>query len=748
MSTSKGSPAVREAGRQQAYKGIFMGLAAAAAASYGEVSLAQATAATDQRNADQLSEVVITAERRAVNLQKSAVSVSVRNGDELAEQGKFTVAEMLEDIPSVVVAEPTIGNATGVSDSPASLISIRGVGANQRPPGSANSVVPAVAEYVDGVYNGIGATYDVARVDVLRGPQGTLYGRSATAGVAVVRSIDPDVGGFKGTASAELGNYQLRHFSAGVNVPLGSSAAVRVSGSSYKRNGYYATQGGAQDTTDGRVKLLYRPTDNLSILAGIALQNNVESTGEFGGAMGANGKIAYTQVLPLGTGHDDTRQFWAQVDWNLGGATLTYMPALRNWQMRGTVYNSPAPGATLTNVQSTPYDQFHTQELRLASNAGSRIKWQTGAFFYDNDLRSTVNLKVSGPVFPPGGILLQDSVASRETKNTGVFAEAGFPLSDKLTLTTGLRYDHTKVVTGQTNTTGLGAGGTIVLPKSDGTRDWDNLTYKLRLEDNVTDSNLLYASVSSAFLPGDVTISTGSTGALAISPYDAETLTAFEVGSKNRFLNDRLQLNGSVFFYRYGGYQQSVQTGALPGGVFLFTYATSPARMTGAEAELLYQPTRKDRFGVNVSVLNPYYVEKSPVFAVGVAQSKIPGIVTLTVNPTYNHVFTLPNNQTLTVQADAFYNGDYDVFAMTSAVAAQGGARYIASGSHVVGNLSASWDFHPRFAPESSLTFWVRNVSDERFNNYVNISSVTPVLSAAGTLREPRTMGIALKMGF
>jgi iron complex outermembrane receptor protein len=734
---------VVESRRFKARIGVAICLAMGTAVSFSGVAMAQqaqSAAPTD----DQLQEVIVTAERRTVDLQKTAVTMSVRTGDDLAEQGKFAVSEILEDVPNVVVAVATIGNATGVSDSPASRISIRGVGANGRPPGSATSVVPGVAEYVDGVYNGVGDTYDISRVEVLRGPQGTLYGRSATGGVVAIHTIDPVAGEFNGTASAEFGNYNLRHYSAGVNLPLGSEAALRVSGNDYSRDGYYATKGGALHTTDGRVKLLLKPTDNLTILAGVALQNNIERTGELGGSMNAAGKIEYTQVLPLGTGHDDTRQYWAQVDWNLGPATLTYIPALRDWTMHGTVFNSPAPGATLTNQQATPTDRFVTHELRLASNAGSPIKWQAGAFYYDNKATATVNLVVSGPFFPPGGILLQNSVTSHKTTNTGAFAEAGFPLTSSLSLTAGVRFDKTKVVTGETNTTGLGAGGTLVLPESDGTRNWNNTTYKLRLEDNLTDNNLLYASVSTAFLPGDVAISTGSTGALAISPYEAETLTAFEVGSKNRFLNDRFQVNGAVFYYRYGGYQQSVQTGSLPGGIFLFSYANSPAKMTGAELELLYQPHRSDRFGLNISVLNPYYVDKTPVFAVGVSQSKIPGIVPLTVNPSYSHIFTIGDTQTLTVQADALYNSDYDVYAMTAAVAAQGGAPYIKAGSHVVANLSAAW----AFTSKASLTFWARNLTDQQSNSYVNISSVTPALRAAGTLRDPRSVGVSFRVGF
>jgi iron complex outermembrane receptor protein len=645
-----------------------------------------------------------------------------------------------------VVVPAIADNATGFSDSPSSRIAIRGVGANERPAGSGLSEPSGVAEYVDGVYDGIGNTYDINRVEVLRGPQGTLYGRSATAGVVAVHTIDPVVGEFNGTATAEFGDFNLRHYSGGINIPMGSEAALRVSGNDYSRDGYYAPQGGAEHTIDGRVKLLVKPTDDLSILVGVALQNNIERSGQLSGVMNPDGNIAYTRAVPLGEGHDDTRQYWAQVDWNLGFATLTYQPTLRDWVQHATTYAAQAiPGVVLVTSEATPHDQFHTEELRLSSNAGSPIKWQTGVFFYNNQLSDVLNkLVATGPIFPPTGVLLQDSDSSRTTRNLGVFAEAGLPLTDTLSLTAGARYDYTRIEPSGTNSTGVGGNVTLDLTASEGTRVRNNGTYKLRLEDSLSANNLLYASVSTAFLPGDVVIAAGPTGGLAITPYEAETLTAFEVGSKNRFLDDKLQVNAAVFDYRYGGYQQTVQIGIIPPGLFLFSISTSPARMTGAELELLYQPFKSDQFGLNVSYLNPYYVDKPPVFATGVAQSKIPGIVPVTVDPSYSHIFTFGNNQTLTLYGEALYNGNYDVNAITSAIAAQGGERYIKAGSHVIGNLSASWAFQPK----SSLTFWVRNVGNEQYNTWANPGSITPVLSANGTLHDPRTFGVAIRAGF
>jgi outer membrane receptor protein involved in Fe transport len=140
-------------------------------------------------------------------------------------------------------------------------------------------------------------------------------------------------------------------------------------------------------------------------------------------------------------------------------------------------------------------------------------------------------------------------------------------------------------------------------------------------------------------------------------------------------------------------------------------------------------------------------VDKPPVFAKGVAQSKIPGIVPVTVDPSYSHIFAFGNDQTLTLHADALYNGNYDVNAITSSIAAQGGESYIKAGSHVIGNLSASWAFRPK-SSLAMLTFWVRNVANERYNTWANPGSITPVLSANGTLHDPRTFGVSIRAGF
>lgn len=696
-----------------------------------------------------LEEVVVTAERREENLQRTAVAVSVREGVELQQEGRFTVNQILEDVPSVSLSVP-YGTAVN-SDVHVPNVTIRGISSNGAVNGSIASVVPAVAVYVDGIVNGLGAAYDIDRVEVLRGPQGTLYGRSATGGVVSIHTKDPVLNEMGGNLSAEFGDYALRRYSAALNVPVGEVLALRVSGNSYQRDGYYSPQGGAVDTTDGRVKLLFEPNDDVSLVLGIAAQDAEQYSGQNQGTLTKADQINYDSVVPLGTGKAKTWQYWAHLDWDLGPAILTYIPALQTWEQEAINYGSPGGGAVATGDQRTPYDRFLTQELRLASTADSALKWQTGLFYYDNKLRNNYYLLIEGGPLPPGGLVLQDSDTERRTRNLGAFVETNYGFSSVTRLTAGLRYDYTKVQTGVTSCSGLAVAPLVCLPVStdEGTRTWNNFTYKLRLEHDLSPANLIYASVATAFLPGDVAVTNGPPDArLVPAPYEAETLTSFEVGSKNRFLDDRLQLNGAVFFYDYGSFQQAVKVGEYF-GTGLYTIGNSPAQMLGAELELLFQPTGADHFGLNISYVDGRYRDKPALFQSGVVQDRIPGVVPLSIYPSYSHIFELPLGQKLEIGADALYHSSYDVVALTQddlqpdADYPQGLAKYVRVKDQITGNVHATWTVNTH----ASLSAYVRNVTDERYKTFVNISrsSISP---GAAVLSDARTYGVMLNLSF
>jgi len=233
----------------------------------------QGSASATSQAPQQLQEVVVTAEHRTSTAQRTAASISVRSGRDMLLQGRYELKDILEDVPGVVggAATSTATSQGSGTDNPASGLVIRGVQSNDGAGGSVTSTASAAAIYVDEVYNGIGGGYDLDRVEVLRGPQGTLYGRSATAGVVAIHTADPNTHKVSGDAAAEYGNYGLRHYTGDLNIPIiKDTLAVRVAGNLYKRDGYYSADGGMLSNSDYKVKALYTPTDNFSALLGYA----------------------------------------------------------------------------------------------------------------------------------------------------------------------------------------------------------------------------------------------------------------------------------------------------------------------------------------------------------------------------------------------------------------------------------------------------------------------------------------------
>jgi iron complex outermembrane receptor protein len=192
--------------------------------------------------------------------------------------------------------------------------------------------------YVDGVYEGIGSGYDIDRVEVLRGPQGTLYGRSATTGVVAFHTRDPSFDSYGGNAEVEAGNYDLQHYSAAVNLPVNSTFALRLAGNYHNQgDGYYGIAagtsggGGMAKTTDGRAKALWAPNDAFSLLVGFAYEKNEAFSGG-NSYLAAVPGLALTTLNPgLSPGLKEQREYWAEANWDVGPVKITYLPAFRDW---------------------------------------------------------------------------------------------------------------------------------------------------------------------------------------------------------------------------------------------------------------------------------------------------------------------------------------------------------------------------------------------------------------------------------
>jgi outer membrane receptor protein involved in Fe transport len=712
---------------------------------------AQAQTAAD---AAQLQEVVITAERRESDVQKTATSVSVRSGSELQDQGRYTLGQILEDVPGVTggAAAAPVPGGSGV-DTAAPGVTIRGIKSNAGAIGNVTSAAAAAAVYVDGVYEGVGGGYDIDRVEILRGPQGTLYGRSATSGLLAIHTNDPKLDRLGGDGVVELGNFNLQHYTGVVNVPLVDNVlGIRVAGNRYERDGYFVAKGdGAVTSTDAKVKVLYKPNDDFSLLLGYALQNNDTHSGGTTISLSTPDTFAYTPT-PLATGNNDFRQYWALLNWNLGFATLTYQPAYRTWTSDGVAYTrGPAPPQNVDSTINVPRDHFDTQELRLSSNPDSKLSWQAGAVYYDNSLSSHLVVKLVSLGITPIDALVRE----KTTSATGVFAEATYPVAESWRVTAGARYDQTKVsvVEDYASVTGV----TQTLSGEAGTRRFNNFTYKARLEHDLTAQNLLYASVSTGFSPGDVSVSTGASGTPFVVDLRAETLTAYEIGSKNRFLDNRLQVNGAVYYYDYGAYQTAAvninNTGATTavGSVTL----AAPAKVLGGELETIFQLTPSDRAALNLAYTDAYFVDKNrPInagpgttvtFAQYFTRDEIPDVTPFTANLSYDHVFRLPADSTLTLHGAARYLSGHALINLPAIHSADGTYAFIHVGGQWVEDLSATWaSASKRF----SVTGYARNIGDNQYKSAAFVQDVLGVSTKLGTPYDPRTYGAVLNVHF
>ena len=705
-------------------------------------------AAAPSTDASTIQEIIVTAERRFNSAQKTAAAISVRTGEDLLLQGRYELKNILEDVPGITGgASASVNTSTaGGTDNPATGLFFRGILSNSGVGGSATSTSAAAAIYVDDVYNGIGGSYDINRVEVLRGPQGTLYGRSATAGVVAIHTGDPDAEKFGVEGTAEIGDYNLRHFTGDVNVPIvAGKLAFRGSGNYFARDGYYSAQGDARSTEEFRGKLLWTPTDNFSALVGYAQQYNVNHTGGVSITQGTGPEDFQFAPSAVGTGRNHFRQYWANFNLDLGGVAITYIPAYRTWYQNVTaVVRNALPGPNIDNYVTTPSDTFLTQELRIHSTDNSaKFKWQAGFLYYRNALSETNSLFNYN--IPPAGIFVFQESEHKATTEEGIFAEGTYAFTPDTRLTAGIRYDHTEVNVDETYTGFTGITGTL---PSDLAK-FDNVTYKARIEHDLTAQNMLYAAIATGFSPGDQSLTQDIMGNPQTQILKAETLTAYEIGSKNRFLQNHLQFNVAAFYNDYAGYQ-SAGINIAPAGspLRIFQTLTVPVTTYGVEVELQARPWTNGTFGVNGSYTHARYGTFDPIAAPYFSTHTIAPVPPVQITASYDHRIPI-GSAMLALHGALRYRSEHDSSRITVQQAADGGTPYI----RVPGEVLADFNATLLFGNNVSLTGYVRNLTNRRFlpDNW-NVADVLPgapggppvVIVSASMLSDPRTFGAVL----
>ena len=568
------------------------------------------TAPLDQVSAGVLEEIIVTANRREEALQKSSLSIQVLSDDQIRQAGVTHSQDLNRLIPGIQIAGG--GNAA--------QIYIRGVGDFAASPLSN----PAVAVNVDGVYisrpQGVNSSfYDLERLEVLRGPQGTLYGRNASGGALNIITNRPSVDGVDGYASLGFGNYSLFEAQGAINVPLSDSVAVRVAANYVNRDGYLSDDTNDEDTTAGRVRLLFQPSDDFSLLL------NADVAEEKGKGPGyvqlprpsgadewlsgssdlSNGILAGTPpigflVAPIGTDTFRDNSFWnvsAELNWDFGPATLTVIPAYRDADISERNYP-----AGLRNTIPEATSEQTTLEVRLA-NASDQLKWVVGGYYYKEDQEAEQQIFQG---------ILQDNIISYtpDSESYAVFGEATFSVTDQLRLIAGARYtEEDKSVEGTIFTNSPvaappGAPLPFLLEAFGGDESFSDTNWKAGLEYDLTPDNMLFLTAGTGFKAG------GFNQTIApMDTYDPEELTAYELGSRNRFADGRVQLNAEIFYWDYEDQQVGLVVFDPAGNINFVTDNAGQATIQGANADLVAAITDNDRVELFVEYNDTEYDE-------------------------------------------------------------------------------------------------------------------------------------------
>ena len=583
-----------------------------------------------------IDDIVVTAEKRAISIQRVPAAITAETGEALQQAGVVDQSQLSKLVPGLAIGAQ---GGSGVAF-------LRGVGQTQ---GSPNAQ-PGVAININGIYlpreSGTTPIYDLERVEVLPGPQGTLWGRNAAGGAVnfITRRPTFDLGV---EGSVEAGNYGYVHPSLTVNVPLSDTVAVRAAGEYNKRDGYLSNGGNDRDAYSGRLSGLFVPNDRVSALivgsftreGGIGSQSILYSENGVRGQFNPTGDL-YQQTFStalLNTTRDFTLvhgEFSFDIT---DGLNLTYIPAYIDIESDDyQQFQGVRPSRIYKTVEQTSH------EFRLSNTTDGPFEWVLGAYFYtaDHDFINTVGIDLPAPV---GTVRFYNELDSK-----AVFGQGIYSFNERVRLTVGGRYSVDKF-DGFARTATPPRSEAAPLIGANGDTD-SRIDWKLGIESDVGENSLLYAAFQTGYLMGGFT----QDGRL----FKPATLDAFTVGSKNRFFDGQLTANLEAYFYDYQDYQLQYVQGTS------FLTANSPARIYGLQLDLAYHPSLDDTLTLNASLQDATIQDDTNLYLRdGVNTSidgyQLPNAPDYTLTAGWNHVFQLGQGNLVEASIQTYLNGGY-----------------------------------------------------------------------------------------
>jgi iron complex outermembrane receptor protein len=585
-----------------------------------------------------LEEIVVTAQRREQNLQDVPIAISAMTGQMLEDAGVRDPRDLQAYVPSLQFQSGTAATT--------SIIFLRGVGIGDF---NANTT-GAVGVYVDDVFLGANSgklfnIFDGDGVEVLRGPQGTLYGRNTTGGAIKFASKKP-TDELSANLSLLYGRYNEVRVEGGIGGPIvEDKLKFRVSGLYDQRDGWLHNRVTGHELNDvdlwaARAILDFTPTDSLLLRLTVHGGENSGGARQFqhrGQGIDFLGNPAFDENgVPLdGAGYADTDHNVNAGDYDiegkekvkvsggsllgeltLDGVTLTSITAYEKVDRNTLEDTDASPNDVLTAVYIDKPEQW-SEELRIRSNGDGNLSWIAGAFYFDDKLETDSSydlLRVLRPFFVtdenPTGFAPESSVGllrypyTQDTRSTALFGQVDYRFLDALTLTAGLRYTEDRIdlkYSSYFDETIF----TVPLIDVHESKTFSNLSGRLALSWAMNDDTLLYGSISSGYNSGGFA-GFAATDPIQLRPFDEENLYAYEVGVKSEMLDRRVRLNAAAFYYDYRDLQVFIYdtSGDVPVQIKL---NAGSARIYGLEAELTVKPTAQFEVFLSASSLDSEY---------------------------------------------------------------------------------------------------------------------------------------------
>jgi iron complex outermembrane recepter protein len=527
---------------------------------------------TKTQDTEVLSTITVTAERRAEPLQTTPVSATVLTGDDLAKMGVNVVDQLQFTTPSA-----TVNNFGQGLD-----FNIRGIGKAEHNTQTTTGVIT----YRDGVATFPGyfteePYYDIASVEILRGPQGTFGGQNATGGAVFVTSNDPIVNeGYRGYLAGQLGNFSDVALQGAMNIPLSDTLAARVAfndenhDSFWNITGPYTGSDARLRSQSARISLLWQPDSALSVLFKTDY-NHLDMGAYPADPVNSPNDLFHVTANADQKALDEFVRSVLKVDYAFANGVK--FRSISGYQDGTTDYRADLDGTSTGNstFRDSVDERIYSQEFDLISPDSGAFTWVLGAYWQQDKYTFPAGEFVIG--VPPGAAASEYVLQGTNPKRTeAIFGQLGFDLSDRLKLELGGRYSKNRT----SNDVSVAQYGTPIADVQ--SAEFSNFSGKVALDYALTDKHFLYVFVATGSRPGGLNVPVGI-GQPA--PFDAEKVLTFETGWKANWLDDHVRTQVSAYHNDYKNFQVIVGYPAFP--VFGIEL-NDPSRTTisGVEAQI------------------------------------------------------------------------------------------------------------------------------------------------------------------